>query len=831
MKALKITGLILAIVICAIILIPIIFKNKIAEAAKTQINQSLLATVNFSDFDLHLIRSFPNLTFQINDLSVVGTDVFKNDTIIYAQTLAVKLSIWEVLCSSNYKIQSFELENALLNIKILPNGQANYNIVKPDSSSASESDASAFKLALKKYSINHSNINYNDAQSHIYVSIENVNHKGSGDFTQDVVNLITQTEIEKMSVTMDKINYLNRVKTKAAATFNIDMKAGKYTFVKNSISLNDLMMHFDGSLTLAENNIYADLTWGIDKNDLKSFMSLIPNVYQNNFSNLTCSGNLAAKGFIKGNYNANQIPAFDFSLKIDNGRFKYSQLPNEVKNINVDFVAINNSGIENETIINLKKFEANLGGDAISARLKITTPVLQPYLDAALKGTINLSNFKSFMPLAKDESLSGIVSADITANGYYTDIEKSAYQKFNAAGYIQVNDLKYNSQALTQATTINRLKLVFNPQTAILEYADMQFGESDFKAQGQLSNFWGYYLNNQMLSGKLQVQSQKINLNQFAGNTANDTATQSSTGIIEVPANLHFELLANAGNCTYNQINISDFAGSIKIANQTVQLNQASFKTLDGVVNMSGSYSTQNIDAPNISYKLDLKQIDIKAACKTFNEIETMAPIAAYVHGKVSSQFNVIGALDANMQPVLKTLTGWGSLSTHQLGTSNMPLLNEVANSLKMPVLNNPTIGDVTLAFKFVDGRLLVDPYSMKLNDYKASISGSNGFDKTINYFLKLEVPKSKIPASAMATVTNLLQKANAQLNTQLTLPDPVPIDIEIIGNILKPQIKTQLAQTGKNMATTLTDAATTKAKEEARKQADKLLAEAELKA
>jgi hypothetical protein len=160
-----------------------------------------------------------------------------------------------------------------------------------------------------------------------------------------------------------------------------------------------------------------------------------------------------------------------------------------------------------------------------------------------------------------------------------------------------------------------------------------------------------------------------------------------------------------------------------------------------------------------------------------------------------------------------------------------MPVLGAVAQALQMPALSQPVVNDVNLAFSFVDGRVTVNPYQMVLNQNKATISGSNGFDQTIDYAIKLEIPKSKIPASAMGTVNGLLQKANAQLNTQLTLPDPLKIDVTITGNLLKPQVKTQLLQTGKGVAQTITDAVVDKGKAEARLQADKLLAEAELKA
>ena len=60
---LKIFGIIIVIIIAAAILLPIIFKGKIVEIAKTEINKSVNAKVDFADFSLSLIKSFPNFNF------------------------------------------------------------------------------------------------------------------------------------------------------------------------------------------------------------------------------------------------------------------------------------------------------------------------------------------------------------------------------------------------------------------------------------------------------------------------------------------------------------------------------------------------------------------------------------------------------------------------------------------------------------------------------------------------------------------------------------------------------------------------------------------------
>ena len=90
-------AIIFFLIIAAAILLPILFKDKIIAKAKDEINKSVNAKVNFGKFDLTIIKSFPNLTFCLNDSSILGINEFEGDTLAYIKELDVKLNIWDVI--------------------------------------------------------------------------------------------------------------------------------------------------------------------------------------------------------------------------------------------------------------------------------------------------------------------------------------------------------------------------------------------------------------------------------------------------------------------------------------------------------------------------------------------------------------------------------------------------------------------------------------------------------------------------------------------------------------------------------------------------------------
>ena len=835
-KFLKISGVVILLLIIAAVALPFLFKDKIIAKAKEEINKSVNAKVNFGDFDLTLLSSFPNLTFKLNDFSIIGINNFDGDTLTNIKQLAIQLSIWDVISGSQYKVQSVSLDQPYINIIVLKDGSANYDIAKADSTSVSASaEAAPFKFALNHYEINSGLINYDDASSGFVMRMENFNHTGSGDFTQDLFLLKTQTNIDKTKMFYGGVAYLNNVKIALKADLDMDMKNMKFTFKENLLELNALQLGFDGFVAMPTADISMDLKWNVKQSDFKSFISLIPVIYAKDFENLKTSGKLAANGYAKGIYNDKSLPAFGVNLNIENGMFKYSSLPTAVNNVNVDLKITNPDGVTDHTVIDLKRMHIEFGAEPFDARLYVTTPVSDPNMDAMVKGTVNLASIKNMVPLDKGTDLNGILKVDLTAKGRYSAIEKQQYENFNAAGTLMLSDMNYKSEDFKQGAYIKQVMLTFNPRNITLNNFDVKIGKSDLKADGTLDNFLAYYFKNETLKGAINVQSALIDVNELTGVPATPTAATAKDStkatVAEVPANIDFVINATANKILYDNIVIDNFNGKMLVKDAEVKMENVAFNMIDGAVKMGGLYGTKNVKQPDMAFDISLTDFDIQKTITTFNILQKMAPIAKQANGKVSTTFTVTGKLDQSMSPILNTLSGGGKLNSKSVVVSNYAPLNKIADVLKMEQYKKLDLKDLNISYEFRDGRVFVKPFTTSFGGSKATIAGSNGFDQTLDYKMALEIPKSQIPQSAQSTMTGLLAKANSSLGSNITLPEVMKINVGIGGTVTNPVIKTDLSETAKNAVNQVKEVVVAKGKEEARKQADKLIADAELKA
>ena len=62
-KILKWSGIVFLLLLITLISLPFIFKDKLVEVFKTEMNNSVNAKVDFGDFDLTLFSSFPYFSF------------------------------------------------------------------------------------------------------------------------------------------------------------------------------------------------------------------------------------------------------------------------------------------------------------------------------------------------------------------------------------------------------------------------------------------------------------------------------------------------------------------------------------------------------------------------------------------------------------------------------------------------------------------------------------------------------------------------------------------------------------------------------------------------
>jgi len=849
-KFLKIFAIIILVLIIGVFSIPFLFKGKIVEMAKTEINNSVNATVNFGEFDLSIFSSFPNLAFTINNLSVIGTDTFAGDTLVSINKMSLVVDLMSVM-GNNIKVRAIELNQPIVHAIALKDGTANWDIVPEDTVSTVENipedtSTSNFNLALKRLQISDATISYRDDELGITTVLKHMDLTLKGDMSLAKTTIEIVSAIKEAGFNYEGIDYLTKGNITMEAKIGADMDNWVYTFEDNKFTINELPFSFDGEIAMPTDDISIDLSFAIKDSPFKQLLSLIPALYMNDFKDLKASGTFSFDGKMKGIYNDSLMPGYDINLGINNGSFQYPDLPKAVKNVAMDLNVKNvDSADINKTVVNLKKLHLEMAGNPVDAKLISQNLLVDPYIDAFVKGKIDLGSIKDIMPLDSID-LNGLITANLNMKGNLSAIEEERYEDFQADGNFGIQNMIYKSADMP-GTTINDMLLTFSPQFVTLNNLDAKVGKSDLHADGHIDNLLQYYFKDDTLTGNFSFKSNYFDVNEWMSDdettTATSTVTDSSTSdeelsVVEVPKNINFTLNSGIGKLHYDDLDIEDFIGVLIIRGGEIIMQQLSMKALEGSIAMNGKYSTKDMSKPSISYEMNLTNIDLPKTYQAFKTVQKLAPILEKSTGKISGKMILSSLLKQNMEPDLKTLNGFGNIQTKNLiikGSKLFGMMDKFFNTNKFSEFKPK---DTNLSIKIKDGNVSFDPFDFAVGNATAHTEGKQSVEGALDYKMNWSVPKAEFGSQIGSVMDAVSSKLKSQ-GINADIGENIDFNVLVGGTIKNADVKVVLGdQTGsvinavkeqiKDKVNEEIDKAKQKAIEAAKAKAAQLLAEAQ---
>jgi len=823
------------LILAAAILIPILFKDKIEAAVKKEVNNNINAVVDWGDWDITILKNFPDLTVEIANVKVSNVAPFEGIDLARIGELTATVDI-KSLFGDKIDIKRIGLVRPYFHVKVLEDGRANYDIAKPDSlvEAGATDTASAFNIGLREYWIEDGRIIYDDLSLPYFMDLAGVDHKGSGDFTQDLFTLSTTTHADTVNVVFDGVKYLKNVTADVKADLDMDMPNMKFTFKDNEATINQLVLGFDGWLAMPTDDIDMDLTWNAKKTDFGTLLSLVPAAFATDLTGVQMSGKAGFSGYVKGVYNEKSMPGFGLVVDVDKGRFKYPDLPESVEDIYVDLKINSPAGADmDKMVVDLKRFAMKMAGNPVEARMYLTHPMTDPNVDAELRAQLDLASVKKVVPMEKSDELKGNLTADVRMKGAMSDIEAQRFDKFTADGKLILLNMAYTSDSLPYDVGIKSLYFDFSPQYLALTSFDGSVGSSSIQAKGRMDNYLQWWLKDSTLVGSFDVAANKFDLNELMGpSTPTDTAAAasdtSSLTVIEVPGNIDFRMGMAVKEVKYDDMDLTNVRGAMHVHDQRVDMKDVFFNIFGGSIEMDGRYDTKDLTKPRIDLHYDVKELDIEETVKYMETVQKLAPIAKTCKGKFSTDLTMNAILDQHMQPDLNTMTGKGTLKTKSVRIDGFQPLVDIAKALRIQELQNTTLNDVAFVYKFLDGKMITEPFNVNIGRIKANVGGSTAFaDQAIDYDMKAKIPSDMFGAGAAAAVSGLLGKANSAIGANFQMPAELDLTAKITGTIDKPIVKPVFAGGGSNVK----DVVVAEIKQELNTQIDKAKDEAIAKA
>ena len=842
-RFLIILAILIVVILGAVLALPILFKDTVRAVLDKEISRNVHAHV-FYDPDkigLSVIKQFPNLTLTLEDFGIVGFEPFEGDTLAAVEAFDLTIDLMSLITGDQVVVRSVNLINPRVMVLINEEGQANYDImitgeedVQDDVGEVHAEDE--MLVSIDNWSVRNGRFVYYDFESKLLMALDGVNHTGSGDFSSEIFDVTTSTKIERMMASYNDVEYLKDKTLDADMVVRVDLNNSTYTFGENQVQINDFRFGFQGFVELSNDQYSMDIGYQGNDNSVKSILSLIPGAYTEDFKDVKASGILDFQGYVKGIYNESkqEYPAFSIQLSGEDGRIQYPDLPKAIERIGFDLQAENTSGNFEETLVELRKLHLELGGNPVDVVAKIKN--LSDYdMNALIKAHVDLADILEIYPL-EATTISGIIDADLVIDGVYDTVRNT----IPISGNLKISDMDYQSPEFKQRLQISSSDLDLSEKRIAVNNFKGQIGKSDLALKGYLENYIDYILHEEaLLTGKFDFQSEFLDVNEWMpededtnndtesgeqSQEKNDTQVADSEEPFRIPTNIDFILDSKIKKVLYDNLELDDFAGQMIVRNGAIQFKQLGFNSLGGQFSMDGTFDTNTGGNSVYDFDLGIKELSIPESFKYFMTIQTFAPIASIMEGLFSSKISIKGGLHDDLSPDLTTLSAKGFLNIAKAAIrgSESKVITEINQVSKLSGQSTDIrLADVILNTEIENGRVFVQPFNIRLGENNALIAGSNGIDGSMDYSLKIDVPKN-MTSTAGTFLTSIAGK-EVDLNSK-----DLKLNLKVGGFYNDPKISVLGVESGESgqAAEEVLKASLEKEKEKALVEAEKLLDE-----
>jgi len=444
--------------------------------------------------------------------------------------------------------------------------------------------------------------------------------------------------------------------------------------------------------------------------------------------------------------------------------------------------------------------------------------------DVNVEGNLNLEKLMKLYPM-EGMALKGQISTNLSSKGKMSDLEAKRYSRMPTKGNLTLTNFDYKGDAIDKPITISKAVASFtNDKMSLSDFAGTA-GSTSYTLAGEITNYLGFALNDEVLEGSLTAMADQLIISEWMteSEAEEDVTISEPMDVVRIPENVQFNMNATVGKVTYNSLQMNDMQGKLVVKDGIVKLNDSGFQAMNGTVGLTGEYNSKP-EQPTFDFKIGAKEISIPSSFQSLDIVRKLAPVTEKMTGLFSTDFNINGALGADMMPDYSTLTGGGLIQILQASLGESDLMAGLSSVTKLAKVSTATLDRIKMQAEIKDGRLFIKSFDVKLGDYQTTIAGSTGIDGTVDYLLKMNVPAGQVGTQLNSLVSSLTG------SSQKLAGDNLILNIGMGGLFSKPEfalrsISSAEDKTIKTVVTATVEAKVQEKKEEAKKEIDSKVA------
>ena len=702
-------------------------KDKIITLCIQEVNKHLAVEVQVKEIDLSFWDTFPEVSVHLSGIKIDDKFDAQDNKLLEANHIYLSFDAKKLL-KGELVFNKLKVDEANTHIKILRNGDANYNIFKSDTSKPENSNVT---IDIKEVVL---------SKCKIKVDNQIIDHQYDFFTPNSAINLDLESNTSSFkinglfdinAITIEKSSFFQERKVELITHFSYNHVNENLLLFPTSIKVGKGLFDVKGAFTAESEKV--DLEISGKNTTILSLLSLLPSSYVDQLSSYKSSGDIYFNGKIKGSLLDTHGPAVSFNFGCKNASFYHPEIDKKVSSISLIGNLEMKNGID---ILELKNCNAILDQKKINGDIYIRN-FDDPLIELNLNADFDLESINKMFPIDGIKDPRGLITSEFHFKGKISDLKKKELNKsFDASGEITLSNINfyldnrpYKFDSLNGSMLFNKNDIAFN------EFKG-KIGKSDFKLNGTLQNFIPFLIGDQQpvfLSGDGKINTLILD-ELLKTNTTSDSEYSLS---IEKHITTDIDLKINEfsfGNFKATNIATSFQQGDGKIDIKTLKMN-----TSNGIIDLKAQLLPKKQDY-FINSQIDLQDIDINKLFTSFNNFGQKFIIDKNLKGSLTSLINLNFSFNKNLEIIAKSIDSEADIMIKNGQLLDFDPMQQLSKFIKRSELSNIKFATLKNKIFIKDEIITIPEMEIKSNINSLNLYGSHTFDQKINYHIKVSL-------------------------------------------------------------------------------------------
>ena len=695
------------------------FSDKVEKTVINKIQEQMTSELQLGDVAFSLYEKFPSASVKIANLLAFEKGGFDYDTLFYAKTTYIELSIMDIILGT-VDIKRIVVDNGNINIKYDYDDNPNFSIFKTNEKSKNKLTLNNLLLIDTHISFNRKGVNINWKTQEAVIS-----------FYERIVIINAKIFSEKLIV--NSLDYIN--KKQIILDIALDLKKDSIIIEEGAtVYIEKLKTELSGKIIKGK---IIDLYFACEGQKLTNIMSNTPEHLKSIYSSFQANGIVNCNGNVKGLISKESNPYLDMVCNIEKGNFNLKSRPFILKNVSLN-AKINNGEQSNfrNTKIEISAFDAKTENGFLKGNFSIEN-LNKYYLTANLNSSWDLAEINHYFEDSPFYNLQGKLNANTQYSGHISFDSKftNYFLEANHTSKTNFKESSFTYKNFPLGFNFNNVECTFKNNRIEVKNSAFTIEDSDLDFAGDITDLIGYVLkkkDNINITGKLR--STYVKFEELL--TLKDISKENGEGTMPnwISANLNTHITAFSNE----DFIASDITGQLIYKNKSLIGEDIRLNSLNG--NVAGNfkfYESKNNKLTLFS-QLNLKQLNIRNAFLAFNNFNQDFITAEHIKGIGTAEIQMQATWNPSFIFEKEELKLKSHLVIEKGELIQFKPLESLSDYVSLDDLKIVQFSTLENTIEIENKVVTIPTMEIKSSALSVFISGSHTFEQEIDYRIKL---------------------------------------------------------------------------------------------